>query len=174
MTAADLAQGFALGFLNPLTVPAHLLSILALGVFAGSNRALTAPLAVFAIALGAGLIALTASVGATPARDVLLGVCALNGLGAALAITVPRTLIAVLAAVTGITLGLDSPPETVSIAVGNAMLLGTWISACLLAAAVASCASRLGSHPWQRVAMRVLGSWGAASAIMALALRLFR
>ncbi|MGH6771162.1 MAG: HupE/UreJ family protein [Xanthobacteraceae bacterium] len=172
MDSGELAQGLFLGLLSPLLAPAHLLSVVGLGLLAGRARA-AIPLAIFAIAFAAGLAALAAAVGATPARNVLLGASALNGLAVALAVAVPRAVIALLAGVTGVALGLDSPPETVSLAVGNAMLLGNWLGGCLLVAVVAGFASRL-ARPWQLVALRVLGSWAAAAAILALALRLFR
>jgi hypothetical protein len=173
VAATDLAQGFVLGIVNPLLVPTHLLSVIGLALLVARNRAAMVPLVVFAVALAGGLAALSAAVGATPARNVLLAAGALSGLAVAVAVTAPRAVVALLSAMTGIALGLDSPPATVSIVVGNAMLGGTWVGAGVLLAAVASCASRV-TRPWQQIALRVLGSWIAASAILALALRLVR
>jgi hypothetical protein len=56
---------------------------------------------------------------------------------------------------------------------GDGMLIGTWAGACLLLPVLAGCARRL-TTGWQQVAMRIIGSWIAASSILALALRLVR
>jgi hypothetical protein len=171
---AALAQGFGLGILQPLLTPAHVLAFIGLGLLIGRQRGARALLlALFALSLAAGLGALATAVGVTPARNVLLASAALSGIGVAAAITVPRFAVGLLAAASGVALGLDSPPETVSIAMGNAMLAGTWVGGCLFLAIVVGSTARL-TTAWQQIALRVLGSWIAASAILSLALRLFR
>ena len=73
-----------------------------------------------------------------------------------------------LAAVTGIAIGLDSPPEVVSVRQAHLMLIGTAFGGGLLLIVMVEIATRLTS-PWQRIAARILGSWIAASAVLVLA-----
>jgi hydrogenase/urease accessory protein HupE len=136
----------------------------------GSRRA--PPLA-FIAGLIAGLVAIAFAVGPTSAADVLLAAAAVTGLLVALAQPMPALACAPLAAIIGITLGLDSPPEVIAISAATAMLIGTGLGACLALALVVACASYL-TVAWQRIGMRILGSWIAASAMLVLALRFAR
>jgi hypothetical protein len=89
----------------------------------------------------------------------------------------PTLACALLAAITGVTLGLDSPPEAISIAVATAMLLGTGLGASLALAAIVAGTSYIASVAdwnWCRIGARILGSWIAASAVLVLALRFAR
>ena len=125
-----------------------------------------------AIGMAAGLAAIAFAVGATPARNVVLSVSVVCGILAAVATDLPRIVVVALAAVAGVAIGLDSPPETVS------------------RRSATSCWRALGLEPaWRSVSwaprqrlciahgqigLRVLGSWVAASALLGLALRLVR
>jgi hypothetical protein len=87
----------------------------------------------------------------------------------------PTLACALLAAITGVTLGLDSPPEAISIAVATAILLGTGLGASLALAAIVAGTSYIASlGDWGRIGARILGSWIAASALLVLALRFAR
>ena len=85
----------------------------------------------------------------------------------------PALVSAPLSLVVGASLGLDSPPEVIAISAATFMLIGTGIGACLIVAIVVAGASYL-TLAWQRIGMRILGSWIAASAILVLALRFAR
>jgi hydrogenase/urease accessory protein HupE len=163
------------GLLHPLAVPAHAVALLALGLLIGQQRAgrRRAPLLAFIAGLGAGLVAITFAVEATSAADVLLAAAAVTGLLVALARPMPALACAPLAVVTGTALGLDSPPEVIAISAATVMLIGTGLGACLALAVIAVCTSRL-TREWQRIGVRILGSWLAASAILVLALRFAR
>ncbi len=169
------AAAFAGGFINPLTVPAHLLALLGLGLLIGrqDGGARLVALAAFALALAAGLSTIALAVGQTPAADVLLCVTAVIGLLVALALVLPSLLGVALAVVAGAALGLDSPPQVIAMADATLALTGTWLGACLALGLVAVCASLL-TRDWQRIGTRILGSWIAASAILVLALRFAR
>ncbi len=171
MSAAALAGGF----LNPLTMPAHLLALLALGLLIGrqDGGSRLVALAAFALALAAGLSAIASAVGQTPASDVLLCVTALSGLLVALALVLPMVLCIALAVIAGAAIGFDSPPQVIAMADATLALTGTWLGACLALGFVAVCASLL-TRDWQRIGTRILGSWIAASAILVLALRFAR
>jgi hypothetical protein len=75
-----------------------------------------------------------------------------------------------LAAMTGLSIGFDSPPDTPSVEVANLMLLGTGLGAALLTVTATAVAARI-DRPGARIAARVVGSWIAASAILVLAVQ---
>jgi len=131
------------------------------------------PLMAFAAALAAGLAAIAFAVGQTPAGNVVLLAAALIGILVALAMPLPLAVSTAFAAVTGAALGLDSPPQAISLAAATMTLIGTGIGACC-ALAIAVIAVRPLRRGWQRIGMRIVGSWIAASAILVLALRYAR
>jgi hypothetical protein len=74
------------------------------------------------------------------------------------------------ALLSGVALGLDSPPESIKLGEAVATLIGTWWGGVTSLTAMA-CAASMTAH-WRRaVALRVAGSWIAAIAMMALAVR---
>jgi urease accessory protein len=91
----------------------------------------------------------------------------------ALARPLPQLIPVALAAVVGVALGLDSPPEVISLAAANAMLIGTGFGAAVAVALIADGAQRL-TRWWQRLGLRIVGSWIVASAVLVLALRYAR
>jgi len=82
-------------------------------------------------------------------------------------------LLVVLAIVLGLAIALDSPPEVLSVSEANLMLVGTGIGAAAFLIVVAR-ATRQAQARWATIGLRILGSWIAAAAILALALRLAR
>lgn len=169
------ADAFVGGLLNPLTTPAHLIALLGLGLLIGGGRSGSrlAPLAAFALGLGGGLAAIALGVGQTPALDVLLIATALIGLLVALAPAIPTMMSALLALIVGAALGLDSPPQAISIADATATLIGTGLAAGVVPLVVVACVTLI-TRAWQRIGLRIVGSWIAASAILVLALRFAR
>jgi urease accessory protein len=163
--------GFAGGLLHPLLVPSHICSIVALALLAGQQRWLRGLLIVFAVGLVLSLGAIALAYVPTFAEAALLSLAAVTGALVALARPLPMVLSVALAAATGVAIGFDSPPETISIAEANLALLGTALGAPAALVALAWFASRL-HRDWQRIGMRIAGSWIAASAIMVLTLRL--
>lgn len=163
--------GFSGGLLHPILVPAHLFSLVALGFLISQQRERVIAGVSFIAALVAGLIALTFAVGETAASTVMLANTALAGVMVAAAWTPPKPVVWLLAAITGGMLALDSPPDAVTIEEGNLMLLGTALGACATLTAVVAGASLL-RQPWQRLGVRIAGSWIAASALLVLALEL--
>jgi hypothetical protein len=85
----------------------------------------------------------------------------------------PAAVPAAIAGVTGLALGLDSPPEAITLGAATVTLVGTWLSASLAVALLATLASLL-TRAWQRIGLRIVGSWLAASAMLVLALRFVR
>jgi urease accessory protein len=168
-------SGFLGGLIHPLAIPGHALALLALALLIGhrQRREGIVALAAFVVGLVVGLAGIAFGVGETPSLDLLLAATALAAGLVVLAIAVPVTIRAGLAAVTGVALGLDSPPEAISLAVGMAMLIGAGLGASLVLALLATGVSYL-TRPWQRIGIRIVASWIAASAILVLALRFAR
>jgi urease accessory protein len=168
-------DGFAGGLLHPITVPAHTAALVGLGLLIARQPAGSRILSLvsFGLALAGGLAAIGLAVGESAADHVVSFVTLICGFWVASAAAVrpslARLLLAALAAIGGAAIGLDSPPDTTSIPDAINMLIGTAIGAWLGLALAIVLASRA-RRDWQRVALRVIGSWLAASAILALAL----
>jgi urease accessory protein len=168
-------SAFTSGLLHPLLIPTHVMALLALGLLIGQQDAgrRLVPLISFATGLAAGLAAIALAARTRSASDVLLAAAGSSAGLVALARPVPVTVCAALAAVTAAALGLDSPPQAISLARARATLIGAGLGACLVLTAVAA-ATVSCSREWQRIGVRILGSWIAASAGLVLALRFAR
>jgi urease accessory protein len=167
---SGLLQALVEGLLNPLLTPAHVLTLLALALCVGQQKRRGAVLLIFALALAVGFLAIVLAVETTPARLVLLADTAVLGVMVAAA-WAPKPLLWLLAATAGTALALDSPPQAVTIAEAYATLVGTAAGACAMLVAVATVASHAHAD-WQRIGLRILGSWIAASAMLVLAVQL--
>jgi urease accessory protein len=167
---SGLLQAFVDGLLNPLTTPAHVLTLLALALLLARQPQRFVALLVFALALVGGFLAIVLAVETTPARTVLLALAAALGAMAAAA-WAPKPLALLLAAIAGAAVALDSPPQAVTIVDAYATLVGTALGACTMLVAVVAFAGYANAD-WQRLGLRILGSWIAASAILVLAVQL--
>lgn len=168
-------SGLLSGLLHPVLTPTHALGLLGLGLLVGQQPVgkRWSLVALFAMALAAALLGLALAVGETPANDALLGAVAITGVLVASALRLPLLVPGALALVMGAAIGLDSPPEVISLEEAVAMLIGTGLGAMIALALVIAGASLLRSD-WQQIGVRVLGSWTAASALLAIAVRFAR
>jgi urease accessory protein len=167
-------RGFWGGVLHPVFVTDHVVGILGLGLLiGGQERWGFLPLTAYVVALAAGLMAMTTGMVPRFANEAVLGTAVVGGLLVAMARPLPQALGAVLAIVLGLAIALDSPPEVLSVSEANLMLIGTGIGAAGFLIAVAL-ATRQAQARWAKIGLRILGSWIAAAAILALALRLAR
>ena len=123
---------------------------LAFGLFIGQQdaRYRRAPAAIFVAALVVGLAAIMLAVGQTPAGEVLLAAGAVLGALVAIARPLPRLIGWLAAAVTGAAIGLDSPPQVISIALATVTLIGTGLGACIALAIVVGVTACLRRY-WQ-------------------------
>jgi urease accessory protein len=169
------AGGFYSGLLHPLFVPAHLLAVTGIGLLIGQQASLwrRAVPTVYVGGLILGFAGMVASVVPVLAGEALLAAAAASGMLVALARPMPLVLGCTLAVITGLALALDSPPQAISVREANVILIGTFSGAAVLLLAVVEC-SAVCRRQWQRIGTRILGSWIAAGAILALALRLAR
>src|SRR4029077_18510848 len=121
---SGLLQAFIDGFINPLTTPAHVLTLLALALLLAGQPQRLAGVVIFALALATGFVAIVLAVETTPARTVLLAVAV--ALGAMVAAAwAPKSLTWLFAAIAGAALALNSPPQAVMITEAYATLAGT-------------------------------------------------
>jgi urease accessory protein len=171
--AVEGAGGFYGGALHPLFVPVQVLAILGTGLLVGqqTSRSPWTATAGYGAGLVAGFAAIVSAVVARWAGEVLLADAVVSGVLVALAQPVPRFLVNVLALTTGLALALDSPPHVNSLEEASMVLIGTFCCAVVLLLIVLEGASMLNGD-WQRLGVRIVGSWIAASAIMGLALGL--
>jgi urease accessory protein len=167
--------GFYNGLLHPLLVPAHLLALVALGLWLGQQALprIQDALLSFSLLLLAGLV-LAAFAPPGGGQTSLLLSCALGlGLLVAAASPVPRYAAAAVAGVVALLVGLDSAPEAGGMRTRLIVLAGVGVGVHLLLLNVVALTS-YAQKPWLKVGVRVLGSWSAASALMVLALALRR
>ena len=167
--------GFYNGLLHPFVVPAHLLALIALGLWLGQQalpqveRALLA----FSLLLLTGL-ALAAFAPAGGGQIPLLLACALAvGLLVAAARPLPRSATTGVAGLVGLLIGLDSAPAAAGTGAQALILAGVAVGVHLLLLNLVALTS-YAQQPWLKVGVRVLGSWSAASALLVLALALRR
>lgn len=161
------------GLLHPVVVPAHLLLVAAAGLFLGKHGSRVVPpsFLLFCLFTFSGLVATIFYTGGIGER-YLLGVAAVIGLLIAANLRIPFLLCLIVAALIGFLLGLDS---TQAVLVGKAKffsLLGSGLGLCFLFLYPLSFADYFGDRSWQKIGVRIVGSWVAASAILVLALSL--
>lgn len=70
-------------------------------------------------------------------------------------------------------IGADSGVQGLSRQETFAALLGCWLGAVIALIVVAGVVELL-QRPWQRIGVRVIGSWGVASSVLVLALTTLR
>jgi urease accessory protein len=167
--------GFAGGLLHPALVPAHGLGLFGFGLLIGQQkpRDRWVLLTIFAAALMAAVGAIVTALAFEEAATVVLAAACVAGILVAVARPVPRLGSAGLAVLMAVALMLDSVPETISMRASLVELAGTALGACLILAII-SAAAAAAKQPWQRIGVRILGSWTAAAAIFVLALQFAR
>nr|WP_241263229.1 HupE/UreJ family protein [Parahaliea mediterranea] len=162
------------GLLHPLLVLPHALCLLAFALLVGQRgvRAMQVGYPPFLATLAIGLVLAGFSIPLGIASEpVLLTLTAACGVLVALQWSPPLFAFTLLGAVIGLVVGADSGVEGLSRQQTFAALLGCWLGAVVALIVIAGLVE-LFTRPWQRVVVRVLGSWGSASAILVLALAL--
>jgi len=160
------------GLLHPFTEPAHLITILALG-FMLTQQGNTCPPAgwgSFSIAAFIGLVASLMGL-VLPVTMILLLLCIFFGVLVAAKSCMPLYICVGFSIIAGFIVGLDSTPAPEPLGILIVTVIGTTagIGIALLAVIVISDACK---QYWQQVAIRVAGSWIAASALLVFTLNL--
>lgn len=159
------------GILHPLFVPAHVLVILALGLFMAQQGTKTSQrtLAVAVVSALSGLV-ITFFVPTEILQPYILALAALLGVLAAISKGWPLWLGVLLAVIVGGIVGLDSAQTEQLGREKLTSMLGTGVGISLLMLYFTALAHMLSKKEWQKIGIRVLGSWIAASSLMVLAL----
>jgi hydrogenase/urease accessory protein HupE len=159
------------GLLHPFFIPAHLLLLGALGLLLGQQEPAEnkLPLLSFITCAVAGLAIAGHSSGGEFEAMQLLGAAVL-GLLVAIRPAVPVYLRATGGAVAGLLVGVDSGQTDLASAALFASLVGTWLGMCVLLLCTMGAADYLTEKPWQKIGVRIIGSWITASAVLVLSL----
>jgi len=159
------------GLLHSLFIPAHLLLLLALGLFIGqkgfdNNQS---SLAIFAIGVFSGLILAGFSF-AVEMENYLLAGALILGILVALELHLSSKWVSLLAFSGGLFLGMDSTQETLFGKDKVAALLGTGVGLYFLQLYPIALADYFNKKAWQKIGIRVIGSWITAISFLVLAL----
>ena len=163
---------FYAGILHPVLVPSHVLALLSLGLLLGQRGldAMRVGYCAFLPAVVLGLVAAGAGVTPVAIEPWLLALSILCALAVVLRLRLPLLVAGVLAALVALAVGLDSSPEITGATRAAAALAGSGLGACICLILFAALAE-LPQHDWQRIAVRVVASWSAASGALVLSLR---
>jgi hydrogenase/urease accessory protein HupE len=159
------------GILHPVFVPAHMLLLTAMGLLIGQKgieKNLSA-LASFALGAFIGLSLAWFSFGFDMETYLLCGALVL-GILVALELTISPALVALLAFFTGLFIGMDSTQETLTGRDKATALFGTGIGLYVLQLYPMGLAEYFSKKPWQKIGIRVIGSWITAISFLVLAL----
>ena len=169
-------SGFTGGLLHPLIVPAHALALLAIGLLIGQqNRGgRLIPFMLFGAGLAAGLAAIALAVRQTFALSILLAATGTARSPGRARPPVAGTLVRRAGrrrpALRSDWIRRRRPFRSCT---QSHMLIGTGLGACAILATLVAGTMNC-SREWQRIGVRILGSWISASAILVLALRFAR
>jgi urease accessory protein len=171
-TTIEGIGNFYNGLIHPFVVPAHVLVLVALGLLVGQRGAdhLRSNLPAFALALGVALF-LSGQVAVDQQYRLLLIVSALSGLLVAGSFRLSKSVSLAFSLGAAVLIGLDSKPDDKDNVERLVTLAGIWIASCFLLLWFFALADAFRRH-WQRIAVRVAGSWITAISIMVLALDL--
>jgi urease accessory protein len=165
--------GFEGGVLHPLLVPSHAMALIALGLLLGAQpaRARLWLIAAFVLSMALSFELVSLAFATASAELAALLLAAITGLLLASGWKVPGPAAALLSVGLGAAILFDSVPAVPTVRETVITLCGTALSATALIAVAAFLSATLPAF-WQRIGVRVAGSWIAASAILVLALRL--
>lgn len=156
--------------LHPVVAPSALIALMALGLLIGQHGLVQARKAVLGlvVAVALGLVLGSQWPGLEVDAGLLLAALA-TAVCALAARRLPALALLALAMVVGSAAGLGLADMAVG-SVRWVVVAGTWLGCAFLALGVAALAE-LARKPWQTIALRVVASWLAASAMLVLGLR---
>jgi hydrogenase/urease accessory protein HupE len=164
-------DNFYSGLLHPVFVPAHMLLLVALGLFIGQRgvKDNQSAVLVYLVAVAIGLITTAFSVG-NDIEMLVLSVAASVGILVAASFVLNQYWCASIAALAGFLLGLDSGQDALSGGEKFVSLIGSGLGLYLLFLYPMALADIFNKKHWQIIGIRVIGSWIAASSLLVLAL----
>ena len=165
--------GFYNGLLHPILVPSQLLLLIATGLFYGQQGASANQPAIAAFAaaalIGLGIAWFAGELGIEMA---LLAATIVISVLVASSPRLPLYLTSVILALAGLALGIDSAQDALAGKERFGSLLGSGISIYLIFLFVMGWSDFDHGRHWQKIGVRIIGSWVAASALMMLAFSL--
>jgi hydrogenase/urease accessory protein HupE len=166
-------NNFYNGLLHPVLVPAQLLLLIAVGLFFGQQgpKENQAALMTYLAATALGLFAAWFSTG-VQIEVIILASAATLGLLIALSLRVSLYWRLLIGAAAGFVLGLDSAQETLFGKDRFVALFGSGVGIYFFSLYPMGFADYFQKRPWQKIGVRVIGSWLAASSLLVLALSL--
>lgn len=162
---------FLSGLLHPFLVPAHLICLIALGLLLGQqhpNRNLTA-LASYPVAILIGLFATELPI-TIKLEIAILTVATASGLLITVCPRLPVIWTAIASAFTGLLVGFDSAQQAHAGLDKLGAFIGVGLGLLIVPLIAMELADYFCSKAWQRISVRILGSWIAASAFLVLTL----
>ena len=167
---------FVSGLAHPLTTPAHVLVILGLALLLGQHTPLKLkmPMLVFGPLSAVALLLTTTGIVKSVPPPFLICIALVAAIFVALEKPLPPLWCGALFAVAAIGVGFDSRVENGSTGVVIKTLAGTWISLMALVCDLAFYVSFCTRKKWQRIGIRVAGSWIIAISLLMLAFSLRR
>lgn len=166
-------DSFYTGLLHPVLVPAHLLLLVAVGLFFGQQgqRKTEAALSIFAFATIAGLATSWFFIG-VEVEALILALSAATGLLIAVNPDVKSLWCAAIGIFAGFSLGVDSAQDTLSGIEKFVTLFGSAVAICLILLFPMALADYFNKKSWQKVGVRIAGSWVTATSFLVLTLSL--
>lgn len=175
----DTIGGFWGGALHPLIVPAQTLCLIALALLMARHGVRARPMLALAFAAGCvtGIVLVTRAFAFAQSDGAVLACAAATGALVALGRPLPPVVAAAIMAAAGFSVTIDSVPAIVSerdtlLSLGGTLSSG--LALVLVVGTALGAALDAVRNRWLPVAVRIAGSWLAASAILTLALRLIR
>ena len=161
------------GLLHPILVPAHLFLLVAIGLFLGQQglKKVEQLLGVFASATLVGFIAAWFSSG-SETETLVLVLSATLGIMIAISPQASFLWCTAMAFLAGLFLGLDSAQEELAGKEKFLSLFGSGVAIYFLFLYSLAMAKSFNNKNWQKIAIRIVGSWIAASSLLVLALSL--
>lgn len=164
-------NSFSNGLLHPVLVPAHLLLLIAVGVFIGQQGVKDNHIVLLSF-VAANIVGLIAAWFSLDLRLGLLvtGCAAVFGLLIAVKPVVGLLLKSVIAGMAGFVIGADSTQEALAGTAKMMALIGCAVGINFFILYPMALADYFKNKKWQEIGVRVIGSWVAAISFLMLAL----
>lgn len=162
---------FYSAMLHPLVVPTHALVLVALSLAVAQHGRVVArrALILLFVAFGSGLAAAMSRPDAAASEPAVLIIAALIAASVSIARPLPFWMIAIAAIAAGTMLGLESRPDPANRQETVLAVAGVCVGIALLCTLIAGTCLTF-DKAWQKVGVRIVGSWIVAASVLVLTL----
>jgi hydrogenase/urease accessory protein HupE len=166
-------HNFYNGLLHPVFVPAHVMLLIAIGLLFGQRGLHDTQMALvlFWVSAFIGIVAAWFSLSEQAEVFVLVNAAIISLLVAA-SLRLPLHFYSLIGIVAGFSLGLDSSQDSLLGSDKLIALVGSGIGIAFFSLYPIIFAKYWNKKSWQRIGLRIIGSWVAASSLLVLALSL--